>query len=158
MNQKLNTWLCKHFDRESEEEDILGNITRINKKGYVTLWNIIQIAILEPLIVFVMIVLVLFLALIIPGCFIVSTTENLRVISSLEIINVLIYGLLMWIAVGILFGAACGIYALFQYKVAICPLAEKKPDEYGAPQDDDSRLRPDLKEAEEKMFKDILKD
>ena len=157
MNQKFNAWLCKHFDKERTESDDYGRKHTLPKKGYVTFWDIFEAVIIEPLIICVIIALVLFLVLIIPGGLIVSL-ENIQPLSSWEIVNSLIYGLLFWVVIGLFYVIIHGIYKLMQCKVAVCPLTEKKLDEFGAPQDDDSRLRPDLKEAEEKMFKDILQD
>ncbi len=144
----LNAWLCRNFDRESERTDDFGFKTKVPKKGYVTIWDIINVVIIESIsslfvliIILSLILITSFVALIVPGIIVVGT-----------------YLLLSWIVCAIFIGIIYGFYKLSQYKVAICPMFEKKSDEFGAPQDDDSRLRPDLKKAKEKMFNDILKD
>jgi len=156
MNQKFNAWLCRNFDREKTEKDSLGRTLKIPRKGYVTFWDIVEVVIIEPLILFVVLALILFIVLAVPGGIIVSL-DNIPSLSSMEIVNALIYGLLFWIAAGIFFGTIYVIYKLMQYKVAVCPLAENKTDD-GIKRSYDPKLRPDLKEAEDKMFADILKD
>lgn len=145
MNQKLNTWLCKHFDKEETYDDGYGSKVTKTRKGYVTLWDIFYKGILSPIFIYTICIGMIVCLIAIPGIIFSDMLNN-----SEEFYSVMIYGIEFWIVIAIIGLILYTLMWISSYKVAICPLVEKMSD--------DSKIRTDLKEAEEKMFKDIIND
>ena len=146
MNQKLNTWLCKHFDKETEHISDYGGKTIIPRKGYVTIWDIILGAIIYPVGIAIFAIMCALLVISIPGIFITNQNDTYQII---------INGIKFWIVIIFVIILIYILKKIVSYKVAICPLVDKTEGKSNLKSTDGKF---DLKRAEDEMFKDILKE
>lgn len=152
MNQKLNAWLCKHFDRTKViTDEYFGNEKTVPKKGYVTLWDIIEIAIIKPFFIIICISSAIICALLIPAVF--TDIKDIK--------EAILFGLMFWAAIVSIYIICRVLKWMTSYKVAICPLVtEKKSKEYSPDipsSEKEIQRKKYLKDAEKEMFDDILK-